>query len=150
MKVLTLNENLTPEDGELLLKAALRWQPKNINNFGQLEIDTIKACLAHGTELGLDNACIFINGVLHAFTIYELDASKKYATVIAMETTDQHSLGFEVVGYALGKWFHAQGVKYVNLNSDMGSMRLRKFMLTLGPVNFFRKYIIEPNTRNVM
>ena len=48
------------------------------------------------------------------------------------------------MAYAFAQYFADKGVAYANINSDYGLMRLRMFMLTLGPVNFFRKYIVEP------
>jgi len=53
-------------------------------------------------------------------------------------------LGFELIAYTFAKWFAEQNVSYVNVSADYGMLRLRMFMLTLAPVNFFRKYIVEP------
>jgi hypothetical protein len=53
-------------------------------------------------------------------------------------------LGFELIGHLFAKYLADRGVDDVNINTDLGDLRLRMFMLTLGPTNFFRKYSVEP------
>lgn len=129
---------------DMLLDAALRWQAKNINNYGKLEIEAIKAAINHSEVLGSENVCLFVDGQLHGFVLYAVPTDKRYINVHCVKATNKNALGFELMAYAFAKWFTDRGVMYVNVNADYGLMRLRMFMLTLGPVNFFRKYIVEP------
>lgn len=129
---------------EFLYNSALEWQAKNINNYGRHEIGVIKTSLSHSNELGIENACLFVDGKLYGFCLYIIPNDKRYIIVQSVKATNRGALGFELMAYMLSQWFADKGVLYGNLNSDYGMMRLRMFMLTLGPVNFFRKYIIEP------
>jgi len=69
---------------------------------------------------------------------------KRYAIVCHVKATHKTSLGYDLMVRLFAKWFAEHGVMYVDLNSDEGLLALRMFMLTLGPVNFFRKYTIRP------
>jgi hypothetical protein len=134
------------EDRDYLLGALTAWQSKNINDYGMVERDAIKLCVLNAKILNIQNACIYICGIMYGFCLYEISADGKYATVLGVKATHKRSLGFELIAYAMAKWFMQQGIELVNLNYDLGLLRLRGFMLTLGPINFFRKYIIEPAT----
>jgi hypothetical protein len=136
----------SPEDRELIWNAFKQWQPKNINNYGKVEEEAARLAVKNAKRLGIQNLCVFVNGVLHGFCFYEVSNDGKYATILQIKATHKRSLGFELVGYEIAKHFYEKGIEYVNLNSDMGILKIRVFMLTLGPVNFFRKYIIEPAT----
>jgi hypothetical protein len=43
------------------------------------------------------------------------------------------------------EWFVQQGVNYINLGMDFGKPILRVAKVALRPVNFFRKYTIQPS-----
>ncbi len=129
---------------DMLIDAALRWRTKNINNYGKLEEEATRTAITHATALDTENICLFVNGQLHGFCLYVTPIDKRYIVVHCIKATNSNTLGFELMAYAFSKWFADKGVLYANVNSDYGLMRLRMFMLTLGPVNFFRKYIVEP------
>lgn len=132
------------ENRDFLWHAALEWQARGINNYGKLEQDAMKICIDAAEVLGIDNVCLFAGGELYGFCLYHIDQDKRYAAMKHIKATHVSTLGFELIAYAFAKWFAEQGVVYANVNADYGLMRLRMFMLTLGPHNFFRKYIVEP------
>jgi hypothetical protein len=133
-----------PEHRDMLLDAAKRWQTKNINNYGKLEEDSIRTSIMDAEELGIENVCLFVDGQLHGFCLYAVPTDKRYITLNCIKATHESTLGFELMAYMFARWFVDRGVSYANLNADYGLMRLRMFMLTLGPVNFFRKFTIQP------
>jgi len=132
------------EHRDMLIDAALKWQAKNINNYGKLEEEAMRTAITHASILDTENACLFVDGQLHGFCLYVTPRDKRYILVHCIKATNKDALGFELMAYAFCKWFTDKGVLYANVNSDYGLMRLRMFMLTLGPVNYFRKYIVEP------
>lgn len=130
---------------ELILDTLNKWQAKGINNYGKLELDAIRACVESIEFLDLQNVCLFVNDELYGFCLYRIpEQDKRYAIVHHIKATHVSTLGLELMAYTFGKWFAEQGVLYVNVNADFGLLRLRMFMLTLGPYNFFRKYTVEP------
>jgi hypothetical protein len=131
----------------LLLNASSAWQSKNINNYGKLELEALRAAIEDGHALGIENVCLFLNDELHGFCLYETPPDKEYIIINCIKATHRSSLGFELMAYTFAKWFSQEGVMYGNFNADLGLLRLRVFMLTLGPSNFFRKYTIEPSGR---
>jgi len=132
------------ENRDFLWEATLKWQAKGINDYGKLEQDAMKLCFDNAELFGLDNVCLFVDDELYGFCLYEIGADKRYVAIKHIKATHVSTLGFELIAYAFAKWFAERGVMYANVCSDCGLMRLRMFMLTLGPYNFFRKYIIEP------
>jgi len=128
----------------LLLSMAEKWCPRNLNNFGSVGLEALKKCIDSADQLGMENVCFFNKQEMLGFCLYRLTPDKNYAILMHIKATNVHTLGFELIGYMLARWFSAQGIAQANLTEDWGRMRLRMFMLTLGPVNFFRKYTIEP------
>ncbi|MBX6334321.1 hypothetical protein IRY61_03215 [Candidatus Saccharibacteria bacterium] len=132
------------ENKDFLWRMAVAWQPRGINNYGKHELRAMRICIEQSEELGIENACLFVNGEMYGFCLYEIGSDTRYVGMRHIKATHVSTLGFELIAYMFAKWFAERGVLYGNIASDFGLMRLRMFMLTLGPVNFFRKYIIEP------
>jgi hypothetical protein len=132
------------ENRDFLWQMTQAWQPKGINNYGKHEMDAMKQCIEYSEKLGIDNVCMFVDGEMYGFCLYEIGVDGRYASIRHIKATHAGTLGFELIAHMFSKWFAERGVLYCNVASDFGLMRLRMFMLTLGPVNFFRKYIIEP------
>jgi hypothetical protein len=129
---------------DFLWHEMLKWQSKGINDYGKLEQDAMAICINNAEALGIDNVCLFVNGELYGFCLYHVERDRRYVSIDHVKATHVSTLGFELVAYSFAKWFAELGVVYANLGADVGVMRLRMFMLTLGPCNFFRKYKIEP------
>jgi hypothetical protein len=128
----------------LLEGEAEKWSGKNVNNFGLVEKESMTIALQHSQALGIENLCLFIEGRLRGFCLFQRPHDKAYAIVNHIKATGNKMLGYELITYLFAKWLADQGIDYININSDVGIMRLRMFMLTLGPINFFRKYCVEP------
>lgn len=120
------------------------WQPKAINNYGLHEQEVMRLCIEGAESLGVANVCLFVDDELYGFCLYMTAPDSRYVVINHVKATHVSALGFELIAYIFAKWFHEQGVVYGNICSDHGLLRLRMFMLTLGPHNFFRKYIVEP------
>lgn len=132
------------DNKQLLLEGAFKWWHKNLNNFGKVEREAMTKTVLHANKLDIDNVCLFIDGELRGFCLYQLTQDRRYANVCHVKALHRALLDFDLIAYQFAKWFADRGVMYVNLNSDGGILPLRMFMLTLGPCNFFRKYKIEP------
>jgi hypothetical protein len=132
------------ENRDLLLQALTSWQARNINNYGMVEQEAISLSIVSAQRLGLRNICIFVDTELYGFCMYTLESDKKHATIYCIKATHSKSLGYELVIYYLAKWASEQGIEVANVNADCGLLRLRMLMLTFGPMNFYRKYTVEP------
>jgi hypothetical protein len=77
--------------------------------------------------------------------LYGLPQDRRYVLIRHIKATHESALGSELIAYEFSKWFSERGLSYANVSADFGIERLRMFMLTLGPSNFFRKYQIEPS-----
>lgn len=131
-------------DRKLLLDTAERWWTRNINDFGTVQKEAITQCIMNAEELGIENLCVFVEGKIYGFCLYQHTQDRRYVIIPHIKGTHERTLGFELIGYLFAKWFAERGITYGNLTSDRGLLRLRMFLLTLNPTNFYRKYKIEP------
>lgn len=137
--------DLSSAENRYMLYAAIdKWHTRGMNNFGVVERDAMIERITHADALDTKNLCLFVNDKLYGFCLYHTPHDKRYVTIKHIKATHETTLSFELMAYAFAKAMSGRGVKYVNLNTDEGLLRLRMFMLALGPVNFFRKYIVEP------
>jgi hypothetical protein len=129
---------------QILLEAADTWWEKNINSPGNVEKESLKFCIREAHKLKVENVCLFVEGRLQGFCMYQRPANPSpYVIVNHVKATHERRLKFELIAHLFSKYFYELGATHININSDMGLLRLRVFMLTLGPVNFFRKYRVE-------
>lgn len=144
--LVTKSLNLMDEaNQELLLGAAKEWWHKGgINDLLKLEMDALEVSVRHAEELGLENLCIYLDGELQGFCIYQLPPDLEYVIVSHVKINDRVHRMLDFVGFQLAKHFYEQGIRYVNLEYDLGLPMLRMVKLSLGPCNYFRKYTIEP------
>ena len=132
------------ENSDLLASAGRAWWWKNINNFGRVGLESMCKLIANYETFGIRNICVFAGDELLGYCLFRQTDDKTCAIVPHVRATHSSTIGFELVGYLLGKWFNEHGVEHCNLTQDWGSPRLRMFMMTLGPTNYFHKYTIEP------
>jgi hypothetical protein len=136
------------ENKDLLLQALTSWQSRNINNYGKLEQLAVERGIRDAEQLGIEDICLFVDDELHGFCTYTLSEDKKLATLYCVKATHKKALGYELMLHLFAKWFAEHHVEHVNLNADYGLLRLRMFMLTFGPMDFNRKYTVEPREGN--
>lgn len=135
------------DDKQLLLRITAKWWHKNLNNFGTVGYDAMRFTINEAEALDTKNVCIFADNEIIGFCLYQEPTDSRYLILTHVKASHPDTTGFELIGYLLGKWFAERGCQYGNLTQDWGRLRLRMFLMTLGPVNYFRKYTIEPATQ---
>jgi hypothetical protein len=133
------------QNQELLLEAMDRWKIKGrLNVINKREEEILKMSIRQATDFGYENVCLFVDGELHSFLLYQLPANPNYAIVdfIRLSYEIPHLFEFAVYQYAL--YLKGLEVRYANIVLDMDVPILRTMKLALGPRNFFRKYTIKP------
>lgn len=135
------------ENQQLLLDLHEEWEHRGpMNNIGIAEKEYMKQAIKHADPLGHENLCLYIDGKIHSFILYQLPYMPKYAIINLARFSYGRPFLFEFCAYEYAKWFASQGIKYVNIDSDQDHKALRVIKLGLGPINFFRKYTVEPST----
>jgi hypothetical protein len=127
-----------------LLRAVQAWPTKGINHLSTREYEALQNAILHADELGLRNVCLRINNRLHSFLLFQAPSDKRYVTLEYARMSYELPNIFSFATYMFAEWFSQQGVEYANLCMDYGKPILRVAKLTLSPVNFFRKYTLEP------
>jgi hypothetical protein len=133
-----------PKELALLLETTKKWWGKNINNIGKIERDAMHMAIKDHTVLDFQNVCLLVEGRLLGFCLYRRPSDQAYAIIHFIKATGNKVLGYELISHLFAKYFYERGVKKININTDAGNLRLRMFMLSLGPSNYFRKYSVKP------
>jgi len=130
---------------DLLLECSNRWYKKGtINDIAKIDREAFKTVMTHAEALDIENVCLYIDDELAGFQLYQTPADKRY--IIATFIKVDYSIPglFEYMLHICAKRFGEQGATYINFEQDLGIPRLRAEKLALGPINYFRKYTIEP------
>jgi hypothetical protein len=131
----------------LLLETHTRWRNHGAVNYTlDLVEQTMPVFITQGKDLGAAAIGLFIDSRLQAFLLYQKPSDKKYVIIDFLQMNAAMPGLFDVVVYQFVSWFIAEGFRYANLDADLGLPLLRSMRLSLGPVNFLRKYTIEPTT----
>jgi hypothetical protein len=132
------------ENQELLLGAMREWPKKGINSLASSNNGAMENAIRHADELGFKSVCLKLDGTLHCFMLFYAPQHSEYISLeyIQMSYAMPNLLNFSINMFA--EWFAEQGVRYANLGMDFGKPILRVAKVALQPVNFFRKYTIEP------
>lgn len=137
----------TKVNRQLLLTGANKWFRKGgFNDLGKLNEEALALAIDAATQLDIENICLFIDGELAGFQLYQAPADKRY--VIGTFTKVDTSIPGtpEYMMYVAARHFAEIGATYINYEQDLGVATLRAEKLSLGPVNFFRKYTVRPAT----
>lgn len=117
----------------------------NLNNFGKLEQNAVRMSVLRAREIGIENICLFIEGKLQGICLYQEPSDKNFIILNHIKVGSKSLVGYDLMAHLFAKWLVEQGIKFANINSDAGLIRLRMLMLAFGPENFFRKYTVEPS-----
>lgn len=129
---------------QLLLQAMTKWPKRGINGLASSDNGAMENAIRHADELGFKNVCLKINGELQCFVLFYAPNDKEYVSLeyIMISYAVPNLLNFSI--NMISEWLFEQDVRFVNLGMDFGKPILRVAKVSLQPVNFFRKYTIEP------
>lgn len=132
------------ESRKLLLDLNDQWPKRGINSTDAKEEVAVRRAIDNADKLGLHASCIKIDGVAHSYILFDAPYDQEYITLeyARLSYGINHIANFSI--YMFSEWFASRGVKYANVSMDYGKPVLRIAKLALRPVNFFRKYSIEP------
>lgn len=133
------------DNRHLLLEAAERWRGQGVfNSTGAFDDEALVTAIIHAEKLGFENVCMYLDGELHVFMLYQLPEDSEYVIINFARLSYSLPHLFEFAVYKYAQWFDDMGVTYANIDSDFGLPMVRSTKLALGPENFFRKYTIQP------
>jgi hypothetical protein len=144
LEVKSLDLNKT-ENVVKLLYCAQEWHQKgNVNHTVDPVQEVIRYAITRATPLGINNICLFMDGELGGFLLYSKPEDSRYIIANFIKVNPTIPDLFDFMEFTWAKWMSARGVSYANLDCDLGLPQMRRIRLRLGPVNFFRKYTVEP------
>ncbi len=106
------------------------------------ELKAIKKLLDHSHLLDLQAIGLFINNELKGFAINEIISDEH--GIAHFEKVDVSHIGiFQYLKHESALSFHKKGLKYMNIEQDLGIEGLRKSKEALYPVKFLKKYTVS-------
>ncbi len=128
----------------LLLGKANEWWREGAVKAPQAVKDSMNLIVKQATALGVENVCLYIDGELKGFYLYEITTNPIYATANYWNADwailDQQDFMLYLCAERLAK----KGVEFINLDFDLGNHFIRARQLVKDPANYFRKYTVEP------
>lgn len=113
--------------------------PRAINNN---EIIAINKLLKYSKELNPKVLCLYVEGALVGFSIFEL-FNKEYAIHAFQKANREYKGVYEFLYYNLANYLKKQKFQYLNIEQDLGIEGLRQAKLGYNPHFFLKKYIIS-------
>ena len=104
----------------------------------------MKKSLEYSQELDLQSLALYIDGELFGFAIYDQPLKKEYFVIHHLRVNYDVLYVSDYIHHKLAELAKSLGVVFLNIEMDLGIDSLKKHKLSLKPVNFLRKYRIEP------
>lgn len=141
IKKLNIGETLNQR---LLLDAAHAWKSQGkTNNTSKHEVDSCDEAIRNAPNLGFECVCLFVSGTLQAFIIYSVPSQDGFVITEYARFNYDTPFIFEYAVHRFAQWFLEAGFTSMNILEDGGNPILRNLKISIGPINFFRKYTIE-------
>jgi len=119
------------------------WHAESGKNHDEIadEQAALEKILSSAQHLPLDALGIYIDDVMVAYAIYELQG--EYAIGHFMKASRGHKGLYDYLKHVSATDIHLQGAKYINYEQDLGIEGLRKSKLLLRPESFLKKYTVS-------
>lgn len=124
------------------------WGKDGFNGVGLVEQENLYTALASPEDLGINCLALMVGGSIEAFILYQYHHDPKYILVNFARFNYSIPHIFELAVFKFSQMLVQEGIKFANIECDLGMPQLRSPKLFLGPTNFFRKYTITPKSKS--
>lgn len=133
-----------PQNRLLLLESAQAWTKKGFNKMGRMENSTLINAVRHADENDIKNLCLKIDDKIHCFLLFSELHDKRYVSIHNARINYEINGLFDYMAYAFAKELKSKGVEFADLHSDLNILHIRSLKLSLRPVEYIKKFTIEP------
>lgn len=135
------------KDKQLLLNSLFNWRNEGKwNDLGEIESQCIRYLIINGHNLGCEALALFFQDEIHAFSLFVIPEDKRYV----IESFGRFSYKYDFVESLMinssAIYYKDKGIKYINIDIDLGIDNQRGAQLQLKPYKFFKKYTIKPRS----
>lgn len=127
----------------LLINSLHTWRDIYRNDNERLEGMIIDRALLTAEEIDLQCLALFIDKQLQGFALYK-NLSDGAINVCHIKTSFAYPNIFGFIMNSVAQLAHAQGVKHMNIEQDLGIEGLRTYKTRLHPVQMLHKYNVYP------
>lgn len=129
-----------------IFEAMLSWEKTHSadNDPGNTEHESMRKSLSHSEELGVKNLTFYIDNKLSAVLMYQVSIDGDYYILNHLKVNYTFPFIFDYVTKVIAERAAENGVPYLNMEMDLGIEGLRNHKMGLRPVDFFKKFTLEP------
>lgn len=111
-----------------------------------LEAHALTRSFKYHEVLRLKSVAITINNKIESFTLFSIDEVNSIADIHHTKCSYEQRNVFDFTLYATASKLRSEGIKYMNLEQDLGIEGLREHKLGLRPSHYLRKYTVDLST----
>jgi hypothetical protein len=135
------------ENQQLIFDTYKKWPTKTASKSDvDWEFQAIHKSVTQSKELGIGNKCLFIDGEMCGFVLYQISADRQYMILNHLKVNYDIPHVFMYVVYMCARWATLVEIPKINLEMDLGIPGLRFFKSHIAPYEFLKKYTITPKT----
>ncbi|HJP96533.1 MAG TPA: phosphatidylglycerol lysyltransferase domain-containing protein [Candidatus Saccharimonadales bacterium] len=131
---------------KLLLTNAKKWwqeHGKQSDARGD-EIRALQTSVTQASELDISNVCLFIDGELYGFSLFQVSHDGQYLIGNHLKTKWGYPRIFDYMAHITAGAAIEKGVPNLNVEMDLGIEGLRQHKMEMHPERFLRKYTVMP------
>lgn len=130
---------------DLVLSSYKKWPAKTSHSSDEdWEFRVMRKALANAKAWGIHNSCLFVDGKLNGFVLYQMSASGDCMILNHLRVNYELPYAFIYVLYCCAERAGRLGAKSLNIEMDLGIPGLRFFKSHITSFTLLRKYTIAP------
>ena len=129
-----------------LVEAIVAWEDSRggENDPDKTERVVIKKVLDNYHKLGMMHEGLYIDGKLSAIILFHNPNQSEYYVLNHIKVDYSTPYIFDYLTHHIAGKATEKGIKYLNMEMDLGIENLREHKMGLRPIDFFRKFTITP------
>ncbi len=112
------------------------------NDTEHVEARALSRSLKYHNKLGFRCIVVCVNGEIEAFTLFFINHSNLLANISHTKCSYEYKHLFDFTLYATASKLRTEGLKYFNLEQDLGIAGMREHKLSLRPAKMLKKYSV--------
>ncbi len=135
---------------ETLMESIVSWEEAREarNDPDHTEHDAIRKTLGYASDLDTRNLCIYLDSELHGIILYDLSFDGKSYIIHHLKVNYSTPFIFDYATQVIAEHATKDEIPLINMEMDLGIENLRYHKMNLKPVDFYRKYTVEPHDSN--
>lgn len=131
---------------EELFEAVVEWEKEHPSRTDpdHTEHQAIRQTLKHAERFGVRHLGLYVDDKLHAIILYHKAKDDNHFILHHLKVDYSLPYIFDYMTHRVADKAVQEGVDFLNMEMDLGIESLKEHKMGLRPVDFFRKYTVQP------